>query len=233
MRAAGVKVFISTGRHIDWVDNLGDTEFDGYVTVNGAMCLLADKSTCIYKKCIDSSDIRRLVPFAQSHTMPIVVVPAQEEIFITAIDDSVLTVRDMLHIKPIPVKSITAAPTDDTVQLMAFAPMQERTESGLFSHVLTHCIPTSWNPYFCDICPQGSDKAVGMERMAAYFGISMDETMAFGDGDNDISMIEAAGVGVAMGNAAPEVQAKADFVTTAVDNHGVLNALRHFGLPVD
>ena len=57
--------------------------------------------------------------------------------------------------------------------------------------------------------------------------------MAFGDGDNDISMIEAAGVGVAMGNAAPEVQAKADFVTTAVDNHGVLNALRHFGLPVD
>lgn len=42
-RKKGIKVFVSTGRHISWIDNLGDTEFDGYVTANGAMCLLQDK----------------------------------------------------------------------------------------------------------------------------------------------------------------------------------------------
>ena len=45
VRADGVKVFIATGRHPEWIDNLGDTEFDGYVTTNGALVLLADKRT--------------------------------------------------------------------------------------------------------------------------------------------------------------------------------------------
>ena len=47
VRSKGVKVFVCTGRHIVWVDNLGDMEFDGYVTVNGGMCLLGDRKTCI------------------------------------------------------------------------------------------------------------------------------------------------------------------------------------------
>ena len=54
--------------------------------------------------------------------------------------------------------------------------------------------------------------------------------MAFGDGGNDIAMLQHAGVGVAMGNAMDEVKKAADFVTTSVDEDGIVNALRHFGL---
>ena len=54
--------------------------------------------------------------------------------------------------------------------------------------------------------------------------------MAFGDGDNDISMIRYCKVGVAMGNASPDVKAAADYVTTDVTDHGIINALRHFGI---
>lgn len=54
--------------------------------------------------------------------------------------------------------------------------------------------------------------------------------MAFGDGGNDIPMLKHAGIGIAMGNAAPEIQAVADYVTTSVDENGILNALRHFKL---
>lgn len=54
--------------------------------------------------------------------------------------------------------------------------------------------------------------------------------MAFGDGGNDESMLRAAGVGVAMGNALDSVKAHADYVTTDVDNDGVWNALKHFGI---
>ena len=54
--------------------------------------------------------------------------------------------------------------------------------------------------------------------------------MAFGDGGNDIPIIEYAGIGVAMGNATPDVKAAADYVTGSVDEDGIISALRHFGV---
>lgn len=66
--------------------------------------------------------------------------------------------------------------------------------------------------------------------MAAHLGLDFRYTIAFGDGGNDSSMIKAAGIGVAMGNALESLKAEADYTTTSVDNDGVLNALRHFEL---
>jgi hydroxymethylpyrimidine pyrophosphatase-like HAD family hydrolase len=54
--------------------------------------------------------------------------------------------------------------------------------------------------------------------------------MAFGDGGNDISIIKAAGVGVAMGNAGDDVKFVADYITTSVDEDGIANALKHYGV---
>ena len=66
--------------------------------------------------------------------------------------------------------------------------------------------------------------------MVNYLGIRMEDTMAFGDGGNDIAMLHAVGTGVAMGNAAPEVRRAADFVTTPVDEDGIALAFEHFDL---
>ena len=54
--------------------------------------------------------------------------------------------------------------------------------------------------------------------------------MAFGDGGNDVPMLSHVGLGVAMGNASPEVQAAANYVTTSVDEDGIMNALKHFNI---
>ena len=61
-------------------------------------------------------------------------------------------------------------------------------------------------------------------------GIAPDETMAFGDGFNDIGMLGYAGIGVAMGNAADAVKAGADYVTASVEEGGIADALDHFGI---
>lgn len=230
VRRKGVKVFISTGRHLSWINNLGNTEFDGYVTVNGGMCLGADGHTCIHKHCIEPSEIERLKEFSERSDIPLVVVPAEEKIFITRVTPEVQLVGEELHLPPIPVAKVDNAVGKDVVQLMAFGSEDDRRSSGLFGEVLKHSVATSWNPYFCDIIPQGSDKSCGLRAMAEHFGFDMSETMAFGDGSNDVGMLRAAGIGVAMGNADTHVKEAADYITTSDTDHGVVNALRHFGL---
>lgn len=231
LRRKGIKVFISTGRHICWVDNLGDTEFDGYVTVNGGMCLLADKRTCIYKHAIDRDDIVRLVDYANRHRdLPFSVVPETGGIFFNVVNDTVRDILALLHVDDVTVEPIERALDHDVVQLMAFFSPDVMQRTRLFDDTLLSCTPTSWSPSFSDVIPTGSNKAVGIDRMLSHFGIDLSQTMAFGDGGNDISMLRHVAVGVAMGNASDDVKRIADYVTADVDRDGISVALRHFGI---
>ena len=87
-----------------------------------------------------------------------------------------------------------------------------------------------WHPLFADVNVAGISKATGLSVFADYYGIGMTEIMACGDGGNDIPMLKAAGIGVAMGNASEIVKASANFVTGTVENDGLCKALKHFGI---
>ena len=226
-RQKGIKVFVSTGRHISWIDNLGDTEFDGYVTANGAMCLLNDKNNCIFKRCIANYDLDELIGYSIDSQIVFAVVPYDGNIFITGENKELIKARQILNLPPIPVRNLSSAKNIEIVQLMAFGSEEQRSDISLFSKVLTECEPTSWNPYFCDIVPKGSDKSTGIDAMIKYFGIALSDTVAFGDGTNDIGMLKHCGTGIAMGNSLPSVKAVADFVTTDVTEHGILNAFKY------
>ena len=69
-----------------------------------------------------------------------------------------------------------------------------------------------------------------MAALLAHYGIAPEEAMAFGDGENDLSMLMAVGVGVAMGSASDYVKERADYAAPTVDEDGVAAALKHFGL---
>lgn len=79
-----------------------------------------------------------------------------------------------------------------------------------------------------EINSREATKGVALEKLAAYLGIPLESTMAFGDDTNDTTMLEAAGIGVAMGNAYDEVKQSADFVTSDCDENGVAYAINHF-----
>ena len=81
-----------------------------------------------------------------------------------------------------------------------------------------------------DMTVLGVDKGDAVRNVAAALGVSIADTFAFGDGINDLCMLEAAGHGVAMGNGMDEVKAAAEFVTTNIDDDGVANGLAHYGL---
>jgi Cof subfamily protein (haloacid dehalogenase superfamily) len=84
---------------------------------------------------------------------------------------------------------------------------------------------TSSIPNNLEINALGASKGEAIYRLADHLGISRDETMAIGDGENDFTMIRMAGVGVAMKNGSKELQAEANYVTETNDEDGVAAAI--------
>ena len=76
----------------------------------------------------------------------------------------------------------------------------------------------------------GADKGSALLRLAHHLGIAKEETMAFGDGENDVSMIKAAGLGIAMENGEDCVKTVADHITCTNNENGVAKAIRQFVL---
>jgi hydroxymethylpyrimidine pyrophosphatase-like HAD family hydrolase len=87
-----------------------------------------------------------------------------------------------------------------------------------------------WIEYFADVNLKGMNKQLGIDKMLEHFGIPLECAMAFGDGGNDIPMLQHVPYGVAMGNANDAVKAAAWYVTGDVDEGGLVNALEKFGL---
>ncbi|ATA59000.1 hydrolase [Geobacillus stearothermophilus] len=80
-----------------------------------------------------------------------------------------------------------------------------------------------------EIVPQGVSKLAGLRRLAQHIGVSLKETVVIGDGLDDLPAIEAAGLGVAMGNAPLEVKRAADWVTRSNEQLGVAYMVKeHF-----
>lgn len=87
-----------------------------------------------------------------------------------------------------------------------------------------------WHCGGADIVPQEGSKARGIRDVCKVFGINPARTIAFGDGLNDLEMLEQVGIGVAMGDAREQLKAVADHVTGTIEEDGIRQALVHFGL---
>ncbi len=82
--------------------------------------------------------------------------------------------------------------------------------------------------YNIEITSKGVSKGKAVEMLASLYGLKREEIITIGDSGNDLSMIEYAGLGIAMGNAADIVKQKADYITDSNDNDGVANAINKF-----
>ncbi len=81
-------------------------------------------------------------------------------------------------------------------------------------------------PFFIEVMAQGIDKAASLQALINRLGITPNEVISFGDGYNDLTMIEFAGMGVAMANAVDEVKQRADYITLSNDEEGIYECLK-------
>ena len=86
------------------------------------------------------------------------------------------------------------------------------------------------DPYCGEITINGVVKSTGMEKLLSHYGLNRQDSVAFGDGPNDVDMMEYAGLSICMGNGRDEIKALADYITSDIDNDGIYNGLEHFGL---
>ncbi len=86
------------------------------------------------------------------------------------------------------------------------------------------------DPFFLEILPKGIDKAQSLERLLSVIGMKREEMIACGDGYNDLTMVQYAGLGVAMGNGVLPVRKAADYITLTNEEDGVAHVVEKFML---
>lgn len=136
------------------------------------------------------------------------------------------TVRRAQQSISTPVPEISGYAGGQVYQAIAFLTRQE--EAAVEKWIPDGCRFARWCESGVDIIPDQGGKAEGIQYFCNLYGIAQNETMAFGDAENDIDMLKAAGIGIDMGNSVDSIRKSADYVTNDVDDSGIANALSYF-----
>lgn len=129
--------------------------------------------------------------------------------------------RALIAAHPTMVEKFSIMYPDEPTQQAAWAAVSSR-----FTLEITSSLPRNM-----ELNAPGVTKGRGLLALAAHLGIDPAETMACGDSGNDLAMLQTAGLGVAMGNATPEIKAAADCVTLDNNHDGVAAAIETYALP--
>lgn len=227
--SAGHSIFISTGRPYVLINNLMQLQelniIDGYITMNGAYCFVNDE--VVYKSPIPAADVAQISHFCQQSGDACVFV-SEHDIKVCQADDMLRKIfYEYLGANPIEEVDFKTAANAEIYQLTPFITAEQ--ELQLMSQI-GGCECARWYPAFADITAKGNTKQRGIDEFVRHLKLNLADTIAFGDGGNDISMLRHAAIGVAMGQASDEVKAAADMVTTSVDDNGIANAMQKLGL---
>lgn len=221
----GIKLFISTGRHPQMLSYLRSIfPFDGWVTLSGQYCYCGDQ--VIHRNPMDRPAVEELVAATRTDAFSCIYLDGKD-IYLNYANEKTHAFMKDLDLPLPPVYDPIRALDGEIYQAIAFL---TRENEGLLLDRAPHLKTTRWHPQFLDVIPSTGGKDKGMDAMLEYFHIPREQSMAFGDGENDLSMLLHAGIGVAMGSASETVKSQADYATGSVDEDGIITALEHYGL---
>ena len=231
LKKQGYKIVISTGRDMDThysVKYIDIVKPDAIIHANGNKITIDGR--LVFEHVMDMSLLRHIVDFCRERDICVGTSVGREDFYINNDKkiqaDSVYNKyinRNFVDIEELFTRNIP-------VIALSFAGDTETDGKILEQHFpMLMLLPFSTNTG-ADIIEQDCTKADGMRRVCDYYGVPYDRTYAFGDSMNDVHILRAAHVGVAMGNAEQAVKAAADYVTTGIADNGIYNACVRLGL---
>ena len=220
LKEKGIKLFLATGRHINELKDMNiNLSFDGYALLNGQR-VLNDKLEVIYQNKIENEDLNKALTIFNNKTLPIVFVE-KDRLYINYVNDYVINVQNNISSDP---PMIDTYQNNDVLQFTIFTSDINKIKDIGFEHVNI----TTWSNEAYDVIHENGDKTIGIQKLLEYYHIDISQTMAFGDGINDISMIKYVNIGIAMGNANEKLKEVSDHICDSIDNDGILKALKYY-----
>ena len=231
----GVRLVLASGRPTFGIAALANqlqlADYGGYVlSYNGGRIIDWCEKTVIFSQVVDQKLVPILYDFAEKAQLPIVTY-LPEAILASKNEGEYLAEEARINGMPIVVaqnfveEAMQIAGGSTKFLIPGEPELLVQLESEMKAALSEQMEVFRSAPFFLELPPKGIDKAQSLQRLLTHLGLERENLMAFGDGFNDLSMIQFAGQGVAMSNAVEEVKSIADFVTTSNEEDGIAHAL--------
>lgn len=216
-----------------YTDALDLAWYGGYaLSFNGGRVISCETEEVVYTKSIPNRYAEVLYHFAKERKIGMVTYKGNQVITGTDTDGYMEFEARLNHMELCQVDDFLSCVDFDMPKcLMTAEPdVAEQYEKELSAMVAPELNVFRSEPYFIEITVQGVDKAESIARLLEYIGMTREQCICCGDGFNDKTMVEYAGVGVAMGNAQQVVKDVADYVTATCDEDGIVEVIKKFVL---
>ena len=233
----GHKVVLASGRPTPGIrpvaEELDMSSYGGYIlSFNGARIIDCSTNEIIYQRVVSSSLLPEIYEAALEYNTGLITYDEDKILVANKVDDYIIKEAKINKLSYEVIPNFLDYVTFDVNKcLMTGDPdhlaevekkMKERFEGRL--NIFRS------EPYFLEVVPMHVDKAESLSKLLDSLHLSKEQMISCGDGYNDITMIQYAGMGVAMANAQQKVKEVADYITLSNDNNGVAHVINEFML---
>ncbi len=235
-----IKIVISTGRSFYRLEKFIDaldlrSENQCTICLNGGIIIENLTKEVLYSKNLEAEEVEELIQLGKALRLPIMIYTKDNQ-YVETIPEVVRKNTENLkgmHLKVVNFNQLNFTKPQNYIYKVCFIDKPEKiTEKRelISKEILEKYEITSSVPEYLEIVKKGIKKSEAIKVVMEKYDIKKEEVMAIGDGENDIEMLDFAGLGIAMENASDFVKEFANDVTTSNNHDGVANAIEKYVL---
>jgi len=220
LKNKGIHIVAATGRPLSMCQDLRNIGIETFITANGSH--VKYQNQVIHKIPIAKEIVHAVKAFAEDNKQSLSFFTEQLSMNNVQEEQTLKAMQETLSLLEFP--DINEDISTQEVYLMCLYGDEdiEKKYTSKFPHLLFK----RWHPYITNVLQHDVSKSIAVQAVLDYFDLSPEEALAFGDGDNDIDMLEQVGFGIAMGNGSEALKNVANYVTKKSTEDGIDYALR-------
>ncbi|WP_226683024.1 Cof-type HAD-IIB family hydrolase [Sutcliffiella horikoshii] len=222
LKDKGIIVVAATGRPLSMCEEIRELGIDTFITANGGYAKHLEE--VVHKIPLNKKVMEEVVQFAseQNHGLSFYT----EGFHMNEVEEPRISqaLKETLGVLGLEDFSVMDHSKEQEVYLMCLFAAEEMMDP--YKERFPHLTFRRWHPFILNVLQEDVSKSVAIMKILNYFGIEKSDAVAFGDGENDIDMLELVGYGIAMGNGSNRLKSVADFVTKKSSEDGIEYALK-------